>query len=41
MKKDFINIQDFSEQELLKLIELIGVMKKAYKERVLPDLLHK
>ena len=41
MKKDFINIQDFSEQELLKLIELISVMKKAYKERVLPDLLHK
>lgn len=41
MIRDYINIQNFSGEELLKLIDLIGVMKKSYKERVLPDLLHK
>lgn len=41
MKRDFIDIQDFSGNELLTLLELIDVMKKAYKEKALPDLLHK
>ena len=41
MKKDYINIQDFSAEELETLIELTGVVKKASKERALPDLLHK
>jgi len=41
MKKDFIDIQDFSAEELKTLIELTGVVKKASKERALPDLLHK
>ena len=41
MKRDFIDIQDFSGEELLTLIDLIEVMKKAYKEREVPDLLYK
>ncbi len=41
MKKDYISTQDFSAEELETLIELIGVVKKASKERALPDLLHK
>jgi len=41
MKKDFIDIQDFSAEELKILIELTGIVKKASKERALPDLLHK
>lgn len=41
MKRDYINIQDFSEAELLKIINLITIMKKAYKNRALPDLLYK
>ena len=41
MKKDFIDIQDFSTGELETLIELTGVVKRASKERALPDLLHK
>ena len=41
MQRDYINIQDFSEAKLLKLIDLIAVMKKAYKARALPDLLYK
>lgn len=41
MQRDYINIQDFSAAKLLKLIDLIAVMKKAYKARALPDLLYK
>ena len=41
MKKDYINIQDFSAEELEALIELTSVVKKASKERALPDLLYK
>lgn len=41
MKKDFINIEDFTAKELKKLIELIGVVKEAKKKRTLPNLLNK
>ena len=41
MKKDFIDVQDFSAEELRILIELTGIVKKASKENALPDLLHK
>ena len=41
MKKDFIDIQDFSAEELRNLIELSSVAKKAIKQRALPDLLYK
>jgi len=41
MKKDYLHIQDFSAEELKTLVELTGVVKKASKERALPDLLHK
>jgi len=41
MKKDYISIQDFSAEELETLVELVGVVKKASKERALPDLLRK
>ncbi len=41
MKKDYISIQDFSAEELKTLVELVGIVKKASKERALPDLLHK
>ncbi len=41
MKKDYIDIQDFSTEELKTLIELTGVVKRASKERALPDLLYK
>ncbi len=41
MRKDFIDIQDFSSQELFSLLELIKVVKAAGKERALPDLLRK
>jgi len=40
MKKDFINIQDFSAEELRNLRELSSVAKEAIKQRALPDLLH-
>ena len=41
MKRDYIDLQDFSGEELSSLIELTGIMKKAYKARSLPDLLFK
>jgi len=41
MKKDYISIQDFSAEELKLLVDLVGVVKKASKERALPDLLRK
>jgi len=41
MKKDYINIWDFSREELETLVELVGVVKKAQKEGAVPDLLHK
>lgn len=41
MKRDFIDIQDFSPQELFYLLELIKIVKAATKERALPDLLYK
>ena len=41
MHRDYINIQNFSGEELLKLIDLIGLMKKAYYEDALPDILYK
>ena len=41
MKRDYIDLQDFSGKELADLVELTGVMKQAYKARELPDLLHK
>ncbi len=41
MNRDYIDIQNFTGKELTKLIELISLMKKAYKEKLVPDLLHK
>jgi len=41
MKKDYIDIRDFSKEELKTLIELIGIVKKAQKEGAVPDLLRK
>jgi len=41
VKKDYVDIQDFSAEELKTLIELTGVVKRASKERALPDLLYK
>ena len=41
MKKDYIDVRDFSKEELKTLVELTGVVKKAQKENALPDLLHK
>lgn len=41
MKKDYIDIRDFSKEELKTLVELVGVVKKAQKENAVPDLLHK
>ena len=41
MKKDYIHIQDFTAEELKTLVDLVGVVKRASKERALPDLLHK
>lgn len=41
MKKDYIDVQDFSAEELKTLVELIGIVKKAQKEGALPDLLRK
>lgn len=41
MKKDYLSIQDFSAEELKTLVELISIVKKASKERALPDLLYK
>jgi len=41
LRKDFIDIQDFSPDELFHLILLIEVTKEATKTRALPELLHK
>jgi putrescine carbamoyltransferase len=41
MNRDYIDLQDFTGEELVALVELTGVMKQAYKARELPDLLHK
>jgi putrescine carbamoyltransferase len=41
MKKDYIDVRDFSREELETLVELSGVVKKAHKEGALPDLLYK
>lgn len=41
MKKDYIDIQDFTAEELKTLIELTGIVKKASKERALSDLFYK
>lgn len=41
MKKDFIDIQDFSPEELFHFISLIETVKEATKARELPNLLHK
>jgi len=41
VQKDFIDIQDFSSEELFHLIELIKVTKEATKSRALPNLLYK
>lgn len=41
MNKDFINLEDFTGRELTILIEMIAVMKKAYRERKLPNFLKK
>ena len=41
MKKDFINVEDFSAEELETLVHLIHVVKEAAKERDLPNLLYK
>ncbi|MGB9553399.1 MAG: putrescine carbamoyltransferase, partial [bacterium] len=41
LRKDFIDIQDFSPDELFHLILLIEVTKEATKSRALPELLHK
>ncbi|MCD6472083.1 ornithine carbamoyltransferase [Candidatus Aerophobetes bacterium] len=41
MKRDFIDIQEFTADELKTLIYLIEIVKKASKERALPDLLYK
>jgi putrescine carbamoyltransferase len=39
MVKDFINIQDFSAEELTNLVNLIGIVKEARHKRVLPNML--
>ncbi len=41
MKRDYIDLQDFTGEELSVLVELTGLMKQAYKARSVPDLLHK
>jgi len=41
MKKDYIDIRDFSKEELETLIELSSVVKRAHKEGALPDILYK
>ncbi len=41
MHKDFINIEDITSMELNYLLEMVLVMKEAYKKRKLPDLLNK
>lgn len=41
MKKDYIDVRDFSKEELKTLVELTGVVKKAQKKNAVPDLLHK
>jgi len=41
MKKDYIDVRDFSKEELETLIELSGVVKRAQKEGAVPDLLYK
>jgi len=41
MKKDYIDVRDFSKEELEALVELSGVVKRAQKEGVVPDLLYK
>ncbi len=41
MKKDFIDIQDFSPEELFHFISLIETVKEATKARRLPSLLYK
>jgi putrescine carbamoyltransferase len=41
MKKDYIDVRDFSKEELEALVELSGVVKRAQKEGAVPDLLYK
>ncbi len=41
MHKDFINLEHFSAEEIKTLLEMITLMKKAYREKKLPDLLSK
>jgi len=41
MKKDYIDVRDFSKEELEALVELSGVVKRAQKEGTVPDLLYK
>jgi len=41
MKKDYIDVRDFSKEELETLVELSGVVKRAQKEGAVPDLLYK
>jgi len=41
MKRDYIDLQDFTGEELSVLVELTGLMKQACKARSVPDLLHK
>ncbi len=41
MKRDYIDLQYFTGAEISTLVELTGVMKKAYKARQVPDLLKK
>lgn len=41
MKKDYIDVRDFSREELETLIELSSVVKRAHKEGAVPDILYK
>jgi putrescine carbamoyltransferase len=41
MRKDYIDVRDFSKEELETLVELSAVVKRAQKEGALPDLLYK
>jgi putrescine carbamoyltransferase len=41
MKKDYIDVRDFSREELETLIELSAVVKRAQKAGAVPDLLYK
>lgn len=37
MRKDFISLEEFSSHELTTIIEMIAVMKEAYRKRQVPN----